>query len=73
MFNKSINQSIMFATSRKIYTKIFKISMIYMLEIVIETSSVSIFSDYYHTNLRGRGREEDVKEMQETFHAKSER
>ena len=57
----------MSATSRKDYTGVFKASTIYMLEKVIETSSVKILSGYYHTNLEGGAREEDAKKMQETF------
>ena len=38
-----------------------------MLEKVIKTSNVKILSDYYHTNLRERTREKNVKKMQETF------
>ena len=50
----SILRKDMSATSRNDYTEIFKTSTIYMLEKVIETSSVKILSGYYHTNL-GRG------------------
>ena len=63
----SILRKSMSATSRKNYTEVFKTSTIYMLEQVIETSSVKILSGYYHTNLGGGAREEDAKKMQETF------
>ena len=63
----SILRKNMFATSRKNYTEVFKTSTIYMLEIVIETSSVKILSNYYHTNLKEGIREKNVKKMQETF------
>ena len=55
------------ATPRKDYTEVFKASTVYMLEKVVETSSVKILSGYYHTSLGGGAREEDAKKMQETF------
>ena len=52
---------------KELYRNIFKISTIYMLEKVIETSSFKILSDYYHTNLKKETRKKNVKKLQETF------
>ena len=57
----------MSATPRKNYKEVFKASTIYMLEKVVETSSVKILSGCYDTNLEGGVREEGAKKMQETF------